>query len=155
MAELNRIPDDSLVLVCDSRKALFLRNAGTSIHPQMEVLEHMDAPRPDPNDEPEHPGKRYDGGSSAAGFHPRSAMETTDVEKLRAKEFAEAIAESLTSRQRGDGFKHLIIAAPPEFLGLLRDEISDGLADLVMAEIPKRLTGSPVEKIATSLIAEW
>lgn len=155
MAELNRIPDDSLVLVCDSRKALFLRNAGTPIHPKLEVLEHMDAPRPDPNEEPEHPGKRYDGGASAAGFHPRSAMETTDVEKLRAKEFAEAIAESLTSRQRGDGFKHLIVAAPPEFLGLLRDEIPDGLTDRILAEIPKRLTGSPVDKITEALVAEW
>ena len=155
MAELTRIPDDSLILVCDSRKALFLRNAGTPIHPKLEVLEHMDAPRPDPNEEPEHPGKRYDGGASTAGFHPRSAMETTDVEKLRAKEFAEGIAESLTSRQRGDGIKHLIVAAPPEFLGLLRDEIGDGMADRIMAEIPKRLVDSPVDKIAEALVADW
>ena len=155
MAELNRIPEDSLVLVCDRRKALFLRNTGTPIHPKLEIVEHMDAPKPDPNDEPPHPGKRFDGGAPGAGFHSRSAMEAADPEKLQAMEFAEAVIESLTSRQRGDKFKHLIVAAPPDFLGMLRDGMGDAIADLVMAEIPKRLTGLHTEDIAGAIVAEW
>ena len=155
MAELNRIPDDSLVLVCDSRKALFLRNAGTPIHPKLEIVEHMDAPKPDPNEEPPHPGKRFDGGAPGAGFHSRSAMEVADPEKLQAIEFADAVVESLTSRQRGDKFKHLIIAAPPDFLGMLRDKMDEKITELVLAEIPKRLTGLHTEDIAGAIVAKW
>lgn len=154
MAALNRIPEDSLVLVCDSRKALFLTNTGTPIHPALTTLEHLEAPETAAEDS-DRPGRRFDGGPANAGFHARSAMEAADFEKQNAAEFASVVGEKLADSHRGGAFRHLVIAAPPEFLGLLRDELTPEVAGAVLAEIPKRLTDTPVGGIAEKLVEGW
>lgn len=154
MTELNRIPENSLVVVCDSRKALLLTNAGTPIHPDLRTAEHMEAPETAAEDS-DRPGRRFDGGAAGAGFHARSAMEAADFEQERAREFASLVSDRLAHAHRDGEFQHLVISAPPEFLGLLRDALSQDVAGTVTAEIPKRLTDVPVGKIAEKLVQDW
>ena len=154
MTELNRLPEDSLIVVCDSRKALFLTNTGTPIHPSLRTEDHIEAPATATEDS-DRPGRRFDGGKADAGFHARSAMEAPDLEKEHAAEFAAMLGERLSNDHRGGAFQHLVIAAPPEFLGMLRDEMTSEVADTVLAEIPKRLTDVPVGKIAGKLVEGW
>ena len=153
MTALNRIPEDSLILICDSRKALFLANTGTPVHPSLRTLEHVEAPNT-AAENADRPGRRYDGGATNAGFHARSAMEATDPKKERAAEFAAILSDRLAGDHRDGSFAHLIIAAPPEFLGMLRDALSPEVSRTVVAEIPKRLIDTPVADIAAKLIQE-
>lgn len=154
MTELNRIPEDSLVVVCDSRKALFLTNTGTPIRPSLRTEDHMEAPASAAEDS-DRPGRRFDGGRTDAGFHARSAMEAPDLDREHAAEFAALLAGRLAKDHRDGAFRHLVVAAPPEFLGLLRDEMAAEVAGTVLAEIPKRLTDVPVGKIAGKLVDGW
>lgn len=154
MSSLNRLPDDCLIVVCDSKKALFLTNTGTPIHPSLRTEDHIEAPASAAEDS-DRPGRRFDGGKADAGFHARSAMEVPDLEKEHAAEFATLLADNLADRHRNGDFEALVIAAPPEFLGLLRDALSAEVAGTVTAEIPKRLTDVPVGKIAGKLVEGW
>lgn len=155
MPVLNRIPEGSLIVVCDSRQARFLTNAGSPIHPKLQMTSQIEAPAPDEDEEPDRPGRRFDGGSANADYHQRSAMEGPDLDKQHAAEFAAMIADRLSHRHRSEGFRHLVIAAPPEFLGLLRDKMSDEIAEIVLAEVPKRLTDATPEEIGQRLVEAW
>ena len=82
-------------------------------------------------------------------------MEAADFEKERAEEFASVLGAQLAEKHRDGAFRHLVIAAPPEFLGLLRDALTAEVAKTVLAEVPKRLTGNPVGEIAGKLVENW
>ena len=117
--------------------------------------EEADWDEPDEDEEPDRPGRRFDGGSANAHYHQRSAMEGPDLDKQHAAEFAAMFADRLSHRHRSEGVRHLVIAAPPEFLGLLRDKLSDEIAEIVLAEVPKRLTDATPEEIGQRLVEAW
>jgi len=156
MAKLDRLPKEMLIVICDSRKALLLRNSGSAIKPSLEVLDRVNLPEDDrATDMSDRPGRRYDGGANGAPYRSRSAMEEPDLAREAAEAFADQITAHLTQVHRRKPIDEMLIAAPPAFLGVLRDRMPGPLAALVTAEIPKHLTDVRIDEIAGSLVEKW
>lgn len=153
MDTIVRVPSDHLIVVCDARKALLLRNAGPVAQPDLEIIGQLDAEaQTDTVLDADRPGRRSDGGAHAASGGQRSAMETVDVGDTLAAAFADKLVEHLASQNRQSPFAGLIIAAPPAFLGLLRKGLKDALEGVPTTEIAKHLSEQPLPEIQKTLL---
>ena len=66
MSRIVRIPEDHLILVCNSRKALFLKNAGPVAQPELKVDAHAAFEwEPEELMNSDRAGRRFDGGAAA------------------------------------------------------------------------------------------
>lgn len=138
-----RIPAGAMVVVGDGRKALFLRNRGTAVDPRLETEDVFKQDNPATRDQgTDSPGRR------AGGFRDRAtALEETDWHDLGEERFARSIADALHKGSLDERYHDLVIVAPPATLGVLRKALSQRVADRVIAEIPKTLTGREVPEI--------
>lgn len=145
------IPNQALILVCDGRKALFLRNEGDEVFPNLTVARILTG-QPNP---PTHlqgtdkPGRTLD---RASGRH--SPVEQTDWHLLAEAAFAHEIATALDREAAAGTFKDLIIVAPPRTLAELRVSFSQMVRQCIIAEHHKDLTKHPVGEIEDWLIAK-
>jgi protein required for attachment to host cells len=130
------IPQDTLVLVGDGRKALFLRNKGGAGHPDLFAEHIMEQDNPATREQgTDRPG-RYEGPAGA----PRSAVEQTDWHQQAEDRFAVRVAQVLYKKAHEHEFERLIVVAAPRTLGTLRSAFRKEVAQKVTAEIPKDLT---------------
>lgn len=141
-----KIPHDAWVVVCDGRKALFLRNEGDEMFPNLKTERVEDGPhdRHAADLGTDRPGRLQQPGS------PRSAVEQTDFHAEAERRFAEdtmRVAEALPTE------KGIVLVAPPKTLATLRGRMSPGLRQVVIAEIDKDLTKHPVPEIERLLLA--
>ena len=141
-----RIPHNAWVVVCDGRKALFLRNEGDEVYPNLKTERVEDGPhdRHAADLGTDRPGRLQQVGA------PRSAVEETDFHAEAERRFAEEtmrIAETLPTEHG------LVLVAPPKTLAALRGRMSPGLRQAVIAEIDKDLTRHPVPEIERLLTA--
>jgi len=68
----------------------------------------------------------------------RSAMEfRTPPKKLEAKKFARQLAKTLDQAAVRDAYGRLVLVAPPGFIGMLRDELSDRVRARLTALVEK------------------
>ena len=154
MSDIVRIPNDHIVLACDARRAILLVNEGPVANPRLKVQDRLNADQETEEKRlKDQPGRRFDGGAAAMTRGPRSAMDVDDPEKRQAEAFAEAIAGDLARRHGKMPIPGLIIAAPPAFLGILRDKMSDDLRTVIVAEVSKDLTHMPVPALQDVLLA--
>ncbi len=144
-----RIAHDAWVLIGDGEKALFFRNEGDGLYPNLQVIEVLEQDNPANRDQmADGPGKRSDG----PGSHS-SAMEVTDWHVLEKERFAKTIAEALYKAAHANRYSKLVLVAPPATLGTLRKELHSEVTSRVTAEIDKTLTKhsvSDIEKILTT-----
>ena len=145
-----------LLVISDSQRALLLRNEGTEIHPSLVVVERI-APVRSTNEsgDSDTSGRRSGGSNRIAHFGARSALEQSDTRRLQTLEFADQLTNELTKMLRQGRFKNVVLAAPPAFLGALRDAMPPEVARRVAAEIPKHLTEATIEDIQSALVAPW
>jgi protein required for attachment to host cells len=144
------IPNDTLVLVGDGRKALFLRNTGGAGHPELVTESVMEQNNPATRDQgTDRPG-RYGGTDGVS----KSALEETDWHQQAEDRFASEIADALYRKSHEQNFRHLIVIAPPRTLGTMRTAFRKEVAQKITAEIPKDLTSHPVPEIARLLEME-
>ncbi|NDR58725.1 host attachment family protein [Aliiruegeria sabulilitoris] len=157
MPSLQRLPKSATILVCDARKALFLQNHGTAIHPSLKLRKTMETEATgDERDlKGNPPGRRPDSHGGASPRGPKSAMEQPDFARLDEEAFATRIVEECARQFEADGSDALVVAAPSRMLGALRDAMAPKLRDRLLAEIPKTLTGHPIDEIADHLVATW
>ena len=141
------VPTNALVLVGDGKRALFLRNRGTPRHIELITEREMTQDNP-PNREhgTERPG-RYLGADGVS----RSAFEQTDWHQQAEKRFAVEIADTLYQMEHAHEFHELVVVAPPKMLGDLRSKLHEEVANCVVAEVPKDLTGHPIPEIGRLL----
>jgi protein required for attachment to host cells len=137
------IPHDALVVVTDSEKCLFLRNRTDGDDPNLEVVRKDVEPNPSTGDQAANRPGRV-GESAQPGGH---AYDDTDWHELQKDRFAADLAEKLYSMAHAGKFEQLVIVAPPQVLGVLRDEMHKAVAAKVIAEIDKTLTGHPIHEI--------
>jgi protein required for attachment to host cells len=143
------IPNDTLVLVGDGRKALFLRNRGGAGHPDLFTERVMEQSNPPTREQgTDRPG-RYSGANG-----PKSAVDNTDWHQQTEDRFAIDIAEVLYKKAHEHEFVHLIIVAPPKTLGTMRSAFRKEVARKITAEIPKDLTAHALADIARLLKME-
>jgi protein required for attachment to host cells len=149
--EKSQIPHNALVLVGDGLRAVFLRNSGTIMNPNLAVESVFEQDNP-PNreqgtDKPPHGGTKAPRG-------PRNHIDQTDWHQLAEDRFAREIADKLYDLAHRRTFQCLLIVAPPKVLGRLRKSMHKEVLDRVEAEIPKELAASSVRAIQQEL-ATW
>ncbi|GGC52656.1 host attachment protein [Chelatococcus reniformis] len=144
-----RIPHDAWIVVCDGRKALFLRNAGDATYPNLTVECVREAAEKDRTAAlgTDRPGRLQNGRG------PTSAVEGTDWHTLAEQAFAEETAREIEARHAADSHRGFVLAAPPKTLAVLRAAIGSKLGSAVLAEVDKDLTRHPTHEIERLLTA--
>jgi len=137
------IPTDTLILIANGEKALFLRNIGDAFYPQFEVERKKTQENPPARDQAtDRPGRMHD-----RGVQQKSAVDDTDWHALEKERFASELAEMLYRRAHSNSFDRLIVCAAPQTLGVLRKEFHKEVTDRLIGEIDKDLTNMPLDEI--------
>ena len=135
------------VMVGDGEKALFFRNEGDGVYPNLEVVDVWAQENPKTAEQgTDRPGRAH----SSVGMH-RSAMQETNWHKLEKHRFAKEIAEALYTAAHRGRYSKLVIAAPPMTMGDIRKALHKEVSDKVVAEISKDLTNMPKDEIERAL----
>lgn len=143
------IAHNSLVLVGDGQKALFLRNRGNALRVDLVVEWILEQDNPATREQgTDRPGRSI----ASLGF-ARSAMEEADWHHIAKERFANEIAKALYRHAHANLFEKLVIIAPPKILGKLRKAFHPEVIDRIAAEIPKELTSHPVSEIGRLVAA--
>ncbi|MGY4314094.1 baeRF12 domain-containing protein [Bradyrhizobium sp. JR3.5] len=145
-----KIPHNALVFVGDGRKALFLRNDGDAISPNLRAEEVFEDVNPSTHDQgSDRPGRM----SEAALPGRRSAVEPTDWHDIEEHHFARKVAAAMEKLVRTSRAKALIVVAPPRTLAELRNSFHSDVKACIVAEINKDLTKVPISEIERHLDA--
>ena len=142
-----QIAHDTVVLVADGRKLLFLRNEGDGAHPNLVVenaQEHADAGTADQGTD--RPGRTQ----SSVG-PGRNSYEQADWHQIEEDRFAAEAADMLKRRAFANDYEKLIVVAPPRTLGELRKHYHAEVEKRLVGEIDKDLTGHPIADIERAL----
>lgn len=143
-----KVPHDGLVLVSDGRKALFLKNQGDDVYPNLQVERVLQAP-----ENPQNHEQGSDKPGRAAAMGQRSATEQTDWHDLAERKFAGEVADLVNAACHNGELKAIVVAAPPRTLAELRHRFSDAVKQRILAEVNKDLTKHPVYEIEQHLTA--
>lgn len=166
------VPHNSVVVVADGRKMLFLRNEGDDVHPNLIVETAQEKPNPATRDQatdaaggasstqsgPGAPNVAQGGSGHARGggaqFAPsRGSFEQTDFHQLEEDRFAAEVADLLKKSALRNDFESLIIVAPPKTLGEMRKHYHKEVSERLTGELDKDLTGHPIPDIEQALLS--
>lgn len=131
------IPHDTLLLVADGEKMMFLRNQGKGAQPEFELETRQNRPAL-----PDHDGKQ---GTATGGGDQ-------DYHKDEENRFAASLSEQLRMRALADDFDALIIIAPPRTLGELRKNLHTEVEKRIIMELAKEMTDRPIPDINAMLM---
>src|SRR5579863_1530020 len=138
-----RLPWRAWVVACDGAKALIFQNDGDAELPNLTLLEEVSQDQPLTHSlGAERPGRVYQSHGSA-----RSAIEQTDWHGRNESAFIAKVAEKLDHAVQKHSLKHLVVAAPPRALGVLREKMTPRVSALVLAEIGKDLAQLTTKEI--------
>ncbi len=144
-----QLPHNSVVLVADGRKMLFLRNEGDNEFPNLVVEQAQEQNNPATRDQATDSAGRASSPQGAA----QSSVEPTDFHQLEEDRFAAEAADFLKTRALKNDFESLIIVAPPKTLGELRKHYHKEVSNRLAGELDKDLTGHPIADIEKALKA--
>lgn len=167
-----QLSHNTVVLVADGRKMLFLRNDGDAEYPNLKVEHAEEQSNPADRDQKTDasgqasstqtgagaPAVARGGSNHAVGggaqFAPsRGTFEETDYHQLEEDRFAAQAAELLKKRALAHQYDHLVVVAPPRTLGELRKHYHKEVSDRLIGELDKDLTGHPIDQIEKALAA--
>jgi protein required for attachment to host cells len=121
------------VLVADGAKALFFHNIGDSEFINLKAMVVVNEPHAPTRDlGTDRPGRSYE----SAG-HGRSAVSHPDLHAQAEESFLRRLALQLGDLVVEHGIERLVVVAPPRALGVLRKQVSPGVAALVAAWVDK------------------
>jgi len=86
-----------------------------------------------------------DGGSTGQGRHVLD--DETNARQQEAITFAKDLASHLDEERKKDGFRRLVVIAPPTFLGLLRKNLNSDVMNMVSQQIDKNFINKSAEEI--------
>lgn len=142
------IPHNTLVLVADGTKMLFLRNQGEGDTIELVTEAHKERQdRKDSDIKSDAPGL-----TAQSGGYGRPAVEETDFHQLEEDRFAAEAADQLRHRALGGDFDDLVLVAPPKTLGELRKHLHKEVESRIVMELPKEMTNRPLPDIAAMLM---
>lgn len=143
------ISHNTLVLIGDGKKALFLRNKGTPQQLNLQVEHILEQDNPATREQgTDRPGRSIGSVGTA-----RSAMEQSDWHYIAEERFAGAIADALYRLAHGNQFDKLVVVAPAKVLGNLRQAFHPEVTERIVGEIPKELTSHPIPDIEKLMVA--
>ena len=135
------------VVVLDGANALFLVNEGNALEPNLRVLRRYDAPNPKSHEMGrDHPGRVHE----STGQH-RSSVEIPDPHQKAEDSFVTGLAQELEKEAASGAFEHIVIAAPPVALGVLRKAIGPELQRRITKEIAADYTKHTLPAITAAI----
>lgn len=138
--------DKTWVLVAESSRARLFARRGRKLV-ELRDFAHPESRLHNRDIDADKPGRAFD----SAG-HGRHAMEPgSSAKRVQAEAFARELAESLEQARARAQFEQLMIAAPPEFLGMLREAMPAELAECVERTVAKRLVNEEPTEIYDQL----
>ena len=143
------LPHNSVVLVADGRKMLFLRNEGDNTDFNLVVEKAQEHVNPATRDQATDAA----GCASSPRGGVQSSVEPTDFHQLEEDRFAAEAADFLKVRALKNDYESLIVVAPPKTLGELRKHYHKEVSSRLTGELDKDLTGHPIADIEKALQA--
>jgi protein required for attachment to host cells len=145
------LPHQTLVLVADGRKMLFLRNHGDENQIDLRTEAHDERQdRKDREIKTDAPGAI----GQSAGYSGRVAYEETDFHQLDEDRWAKDAADELKKRALRNDFDALALIAPPRLLGVLRKELHKEVERRIVLTLNKEMTDRPIPDIEELLVGE-
>ncbi|RYB04672.1 host attachment family protein [Lichenibacterium ramalinae] len=131
------------VMVGDGKKALFLHNEGDD---ELMNLRRLDV------EEKHNPATRDQGSDAPGRGHSPmgnrgGSMGGTDFHQVEEDRFAAHVAGRINAAAQENGFKEIVIVAPPKCLAEIRRDLSPEAQKRVVCEIPKDYTHHPIPQI--------
>jgi protein required for attachment to host cells len=136
------------ILVADSSGARFF-STGTPIAPfdEFDAILHPEGVAHERELTSDRPGRSFD--SFGEGRH---AMESQVGPKAQeAKVFAKQLCDRIEAARSRNEVTRVVLVAPPDFLGLLRDALPEKSRRMVELEIDKNLVKLPAAEIRAHL----
>jgi protein required for attachment to host cells len=141
-----KIAHGTLVMAADGEKALLFRNEGDRKFIVLQTLTHEAVANP-----PTHEiGSDRPGRSFSSVGRRRSGYGETDWHRETKERFAKQAAEMLEEAAEGNEVG-LVIVAPPQFLGSLRDQFGASMKRRLVAEITKDLVHHETDDVAEAI----
>ncbi len=141
------LPHNSVVLVADGRKMLFLRNEGDAEFPNLVVEKAQEQDNPATRDQATDSAGR----ASSPQGGVQSSVEPTDFHQIEEDRFAADAADFLKTGALKNKYDSLIVIAPPKTLGELRKHYHKEVTSRLKGELDKDLTGHPIKDIEKAL----
>ncbi len=143
------LPHNSVVLVADGRKMLFLRNEGDAEFPNLVVEKAQEQDNPATRDQATDSAGRASSPQSGV----QSSVEPTDFHQIEEDRFAADAADFLKTGALKNAYDSLIVIAPPKTLGELRKHYHKEVSSRLKGELDKDLTGHPIKDIEKALMS--
>lgn len=140
------LPGGAFVLVADAERALLLKNTGQADAPHLQVV-RRESVEDGPPVGPAGPGEQ---GAEAAGGQ-RAALDDEDFHHFARDRLPLDLAQVLEDLARKGRFEAIVLVAPPQVLGALREHLGQEAGRRVIAEIPRTLTSHPIVEIEAAL----
>lgn len=138
-----------IVAADSSRARIFHAPRGGKIE-ELETLTHPESRLPEQDMGRDRPGLALDGGGQGRhGLEP-----SADPKKQEAAIFSRIVADVLDKAKGRQEYDELILFAAPEFLGMLRNQVSKAVAAVLVLEVPKNISALTVQDIQKHLAAE-
>jgi protein required for attachment to host cells len=137
------------VLVCDAARARVfeIRNEDPIWHP-VGVFDHVESRSKTSALAGDHLGQRSPEG---AGVHHGALAPASSPKEVEKAHFGHGLARMLEQALRARRFLRWVLVAPPQFLGMLRNELTPELAKHLMATVDKDLTHLTAHDLAERL----
>ncbi len=136
------------VVAADSSRAKILESPNR-VGPLVEIhdLQHPESRVKNRDLDADEPGRSFDSGGQG-----RHAMEPgTEAKEVEAERFAKQLADFLKENSDHGRFERLVLAAPPGFLGLLRESLDKTVENKISAEVIKDVVAEPPDEIRRHL----
>lgn len=144
------------IVVADQSEADFYELEQRHMPPQfVQRVEDADAHLHNRDLKSDRPGRVFDHAPTSGGRRGGVAHHSTGGErsprKVEARRFARRIAQALEEARQLNLYDRIVVMAPPEFLGLLREEMPPAVRAVLTAEIGKDLVHEPPEALSAYL----
>lgn len=146
------LPHDTLVLVADGRKALFLRNQGDEQRIDLRTTSHREREDRKDSDIKTDAAGRSSRPAGAGGF--QDSMEEPDFHQQEEDRFARELAEKVNAMALAGKFDALVVIAPARTMGELRPLWHKEVNVRLIGEQVKEMTDRPIPDIEALLVGE-
>ena len=146
------LPNNTLILVADGRKALFLRNQGDEQRIDLRTASHRT--RDDRKDSDIKTDASGQSPAPAGTGLPGGTMGEPDFHQQEEDRFARDLAEKVNAMALAGQFDALVVVAPARTMGELRPLWHKEVGARIVGEHVKEMTDRPIPDIEALLVGE-
>ena len=146
------LPNNTLILVADGRKALFLRNQGDEQRIDLRTASHRT--RDDRKDSDIKTDASGQSPAPAGTGLPGGTMGEPDFHQQEEDRFARDLAEKVNAMALAGQFDALVVIAPARTMGELRPLWHKEVSARIVGEHVKEMTDRPIPDIEALLVGE-